>query len=193
MTDPHPHLSWDDLDDLLMGTERGSVHVHLETCAACRKLASLDLEVVVQLQRLPVLSPSAGFADRVMAGVTAVSPVSQTAPSPLRSSALRWLKAAMLVLTVGGMASSVTWSLSHQALLQSLQAGMLGALRALVQNGLGVIRGLPEAAFVSALRDSIGGVGVGLAVTAFATAYLVGLLSLQRLLAPPRRPVPHAG
>jgi hypothetical protein len=192
MTAPTPHLSWDDLDDLLMGTERGSVHVHLETCAACRKLASLDLEVVVQLQRLPVMAPSAGFADRVMAGVMAVAPVRPNASPALRLPQ-RWLKAAAVILTITGLGTSITWSLGHQALLQSWQAGMLDALRGLVQNGLAVLRGLPEAALVSALRGSIGGLGVGLAVTAVATAYLIGLLSLQRLLALPRRPVPHAG
>lgn len=193
MTAPAPHLSWDDLDDLLMGTERDSVHVHLETCAGCRRLASLDLEVVVQLQRLPMLAPSAGFADRVMAGVTAVAPLHPTASPSFRPSAMRWLRAAAVILSIAGLGTSVTWSLGHQALLQSWQAGMLDALGGLVQNGLAVIRSLPEATLVAALRGSVGGVGVGLAVTAVATAYLIGLLSLQRLLALPRRSVPHAG
>jgi len=189
MTAPLPHLSWDDLDDLLMGTERQSVHVHFETCAACRKLASLDLEVVVQLQRLPALAPRVGFADRVMAGLaTGAVPIRST--TPLHTSA--WLKAAAVMLTLGGIGASVSWSLANQSLLQSWRVAALERLAGLAQTGLAAVAMLPEAAMVTALRDSLGGVGMGLAVTGVATAYLAGVLLVQRLVALPRRPVPDA-
>ena len=189
MTAPLPHLSWDDLDDLLMGTERQSVHVHFETCAACRKLASLDLEAVVQLQRLPALAPRPGFADRVMAGLaTGAVPIRST--TPLHTSA--WLKAAAVMLTLGGIGASVSWSLANQSLLQSWRVAALERLAGLAQTGLAAVAMLPEAAMVTALRDSLGGVGMGLAVTGVATAYLAGVLLVQRLVALPRRPVPDA-
>lgn len=68
----HPflqHLTDDDFDDLLLGTEPRSVRVHSETCPACHETARLDQEVVAGLRRLPRLAPRAGFAERVMAGV----------------------------------------------------------------------------------------------------------------------------
>ena len=189
MTATPSHLSWDDLDDLLMGTERQAVHVHLEICAACRKLASLDLEIVVQLQRLPTLAPRSGFADRVMAGL-ATGAVPVRAVTPLHTS--RWLKAATVILALGGIGTSVGWSLANQSLLQSWQVGMLDALRGLLQGGLALIQAMPQSALITALRDSLGGVGVGLIVTGVATAYLAGMLLVQRLMTLPRRPVHHA-
>ena len=183
------HLSWDDLDDLLMGTELQSAHVHLETCAACRKLASLDLEVVVQLQRLPAFAPRPDFADRVMAGL-ATPAVRVRAVTPLHTS--RWLKAATVILTLGGIGTSVGWSLANQSLLQSWQVGTLDAVRGLLQSGLALIQAMPQSVLITGLRSSLGGVGVGLVITGVATAYLAGVLLVQRLMALPRRPVPRA-
>jgi hypothetical protein len=185
MTAPHPqHLTWDDLDDLLMGTERQPVHVHLETCPGCRKLAAADLAVVVQLQRLPELAPSTGFADRVMAGMAVADRLSVRP-----SDRLPLLKAATALLAFGGLGTSLGWSLANQSLLLSLRGSVLSAVEALVQNALGLVSTLPQSAVVQALRDSIGGVGVGLMLTALAGTYLAGLLTLRRLVALPTRPV----
>ncbi|HEX9164812.1 MAG TPA: hypothetical protein VF862_02810 [Gemmatimonadales bacterium] len=184
MTSPHAqHLTWDDLDDLLMGTERSSVHVHLETCAECRKLAAADLDLVVQIQRLPQLSPRPGFADRVMAGVVAVEP----ARLPVRPSARPWLKAAAAVLTLGSLGTSLGWSLANQSLLIALRSDAIAAMKGTAAQLLQAIGGLSQSAVVAALRDTVGGVGVGLLVTAIAAAYLAGLLSLQRLVTVPGR------
>jgi hypothetical protein len=184
MTLPHPqHLTWDDLDDLLMGTERPAVHVHLETCAECRALAAADLDVVVQVQRLPQFAPRAGFADRVLAGVSAVEP----ARLPVRPSARPWLSAASITLALAGLGTSLGWSLANQALLLSLRADAVAGMQGAAATVLQALNGLQQAGLVAALRDSVGGVGVGLIVTAVASAYLAGLLSLQRLVSVPGR------
>lgn len=186
MTLPHPHhLTWDDLDDLLMGTERPSVHVHLETCAECRKLAAADLDVVVQIQRLPQLAPRAGFADRVVAGLE-TKVVALPAAVPARRLPA-WAKAAAVVGTLTGLGTSLGWSLANQSLLVSLRTETIAAMQGTAATVLGAMGELQQAAGLAALRDSVGGVGVGLIVTAIAAAYLAGLLSLQRLVSVPGR------
>lgn len=184
MTTPHPHhLTWDDLDDLLMGTERSSVHVHLETCAECRRLATADLDVVAQLQRLPQLSPRPGFADRVLTGVVAVEP----ARLPVRPAARPWLKAAAVAFTLGSLGTSLGWSLANQSLLVALRADAIATMKGTAAQLIQAMGGLSQSAVIAALRDTVGGVGVGLLVTAIAAAYLAGLLSLQRLVTVPGR------
>jgi anti-sigma factor RsiW len=185
MTSPHPqHLTWDDLDDLLMGTERSSVHVHLETCAECRKLAAADLSLVVQIQRLPQYAPRPGFADRVMAGLEPKA-VTLAAPLPRRPAA--FLKAAAVALALGSLGTSVGWSLANQSLLQALRGEALGAMQDTAARMLQLAGSIPQSALVAALRDTLGGVGVGLLLTAAASVYLAGLLSLRRLVAVPER------
>jgi hypothetical protein len=182
-----PHLSWDDLDDLLMGTESHATRVHLETCPECPRVASLDLEVVVQLQRLPELSPSPGFADRVIEG----GRVLRAPAVPVRGT---WLRAAgIAALILGGLASSAAWSLANQPLLLSWQAGALTAVSGLVGVGIAVVEAVPQSTVVSFLRKSVGGVGVGLILTMMASAYLAGVLSLQRLLSLPIGPERNRG
>lgn len=182
MTAPHSqHLTWDDLDDLLMGTERSPVHVHLETCAECRALAAADLDAVVQIQRLPQLSPRPGFADRVMAGVSAIEP----ARLPVRPSARPWLKAAAVIFTLGSLGTSLGWSLANQSLLVTLRGDAITLMQGVAAQVIQTLAGLSQSTAVAALRDSVGGVGVGLIVTAIAAAYLAGLLSLRRLVAVP--------
>jgi hypothetical protein len=183
MTTPHPHhLTWDDLDDLLMGTERSPVHVHLETCAECRALAAADLDAVVQIQRLPQLSPRPGFADRVMAGIAVAD--RQTVRL---SDRLPWLKAAAVIFTLGSLGTSLGWSLANQSLLLTIRGDAIALMQRLAAQVIQALAGLSQSAAVAALRDSVGGVGVGLIVTALAAAYLAGLLSLQRLVTVPGR------
>jgi anti-sigma factor RsiW len=192
MTAPHSqHLTWDDLDDLLMGTERSPVHVHLETCAECRALAAADLDAVVQLQRLPQLSPRPGFADRVMVAVAGdrvadrptVPHASLGAGRP--SDRSPWLKAAAVIFTLGSLGTSLGWSLANQSLLLTLRGDAITTMQRVAGQVLQALAGLPQATLVAALRDTVGGVGVGLIVTAIAAGYLAGLLSLRRLVAVP--------
>lgn len=186
MTTPHSqHLTWDDLDDLLMGTERSPVHVHLETCAECRVLAAADLDTVVQIQRLPQLSPRPGFADRIMAGLESKALAVPSAPPLLRLSA--FAKAAAVIFTLGSLGTSLGWSLANQSLLVTLRSDAIATMKGTAAQLIQAMGGLSQSAVIAALRDSVGGVGVGLLVTAIAAAYLAGLLSLQRLVTVPGR------
>lgn len=186
MTAPHPHhLTWDDLDDLLMGTERSPVHVHLETCAECRALAAADLDAVVQLQRLPQLSPRPDFADRVMAGVAFAGDAVTDRPTARPSDRRTWLKAAAVIFTLGSLGTSLGWSLANQSLLLTLRGDAIALMQRLAAQVIQTLAGLSQSVAVAALRDSVGGFGVGLIVTAIAAAYLAGLLSLRRLVAVP--------
>jgi hypothetical protein len=188
MTAPHSqHLTWDDLDDLLMGTERSPVHVHLETCAECRALAAADLDAVVQLQRLPQLSPRPGFADRVMVAVAVAGEGVTDHPTVRPSDRLPWLKAATVILTLGSLGTSLGWSLANQSLLLTLRGDAIASMQRVAAQVLQALAGLPQATVVAALRDTVGGVGVGLIVTAIAAGYLAGLLSLRRLVAVPEQ------
>jgi hypothetical protein len=69
MADDSLHLSPDELDLWLEGSLPLSRTSHLETCDLCRAVTDETREVVLQLSRLPKSSPSARFADRVMAQV----------------------------------------------------------------------------------------------------------------------------
>ena len=188
MTSSHPqHLTWDDLDDLLMGTERSPVHVHLETCAECRQLAAADLDLVAQIQRLPQLSPRPGFADRVMVAVAVAGAAVTDRPAVRPSDRLPWLKAAAAIFTLGSLGTSLGWSLANQSLLVALRTDAIATMKGTAAQVVQTMGGLSQSTVVAALRDTVGGVGIGLLVTAIAAAYLAGLLSLQRLVTVPER------
>jgi hypothetical protein len=118
-----------------------------------------------------------------MAGVGAVAP----ARLPVRPSARPWLQAASLILGLSGLGTSLGWSLANQSQLIALRADAIAAMRGTAAQVLQAISGLSQSAAVAALRDTVGGVGVGLLVTAVAAAYLAGLLSLRRLVTVPGR------
>jgi len=188
MSSPHSmHLTPDDLDALLLGTEQERVHVHLETCAACRALVVADRNVVVALESLPKLSPRAGFADRVMAGV--ITPT--TAPG-------RWpalARAAVLALVVlGGMAASIGWSLANQPMLMAWRDRGLGWIEGWLRLGLsGVWAELSQQAWYLAARDAFGSQSrLTLALTGMLLIYAAGLVAFRRLTAlPPSGTISH--
>ena len=78
---PGPHLSPDDVESWLSGTLDAERTRHLDLCPECFDRAQVEREIVEQLSALPLLLPSAGFADRVMASVTVPIP-SRSARSP---------------------------------------------------------------------------------------------------------------
>lgn len=177
------HLSPEDLDDILMGTESAAARVHLETCRSCRELAAADLDVVVRLQKLPHLSPSPGFADRVMTAVTVPGHAPVRLPAP--QSSWSWARAAAIAaVIVGGMGSSVVWSLSNQARIDAWRTSLVGAAELWYSTLVPMlVTRLTTSPVISAALASTGRlVAIG---TAAALAYLIGLLAMRRLLALP--------
>ena len=138
---PGPHLSPDDVELWLSGTLDGERMRHLDLCPDCFDRAQAEREIVEQLAALPLMSPSADFADRVMARVTIADPFAlrslrQRIFATRRSLAVA---ASLALAVVGSMAASVAWTLANQDVLASVgnwvlaqgtQAGWL-ALRGL--------------------------------------------------------------
>jgi hypothetical protein len=195
-----PHLTPDDLDAWLAGALTPAAQDHLAGCPACRDRAETEREIVALIAALPLMSPEAGFADRVMARVTVPQPfrvrtvdlIRQRVFATRRSMAVA---ASVLVLLVGSMATSVVWTLGHQETLAALggwlsaqagQAAWLG-VRGIASNFMEQ----PWFAGLKALAASPGRLWIAIALAL--VAYLSGVLALRRLLALPTPRVAHAG
>jgi hypothetical protein len=193
---PGPHLSSDDVELWLNGSLDAARTRHLDLCPDCFDRAQAEREIVEQLAALPLMAPSPGFADRVMAQVTVADPLAlRSLRKRIFGTRRSMAVAASLALAlVGSMAASIAWSLANQDLLlsagnwvlvQGSQAGWL-ALRGLVSNFIEQ----PWYESARAFADQPGRLGA--AFGALALAYLSGVFALRRLLALPSQQVAHA-
>jgi hypothetical protein len=196
---PGPHLSADDFDAWMSGALAPDTREHLDHCPQCRERAEAEREIVSLLGALPLINPSAGFADRVMMAVSLPDPFS------LRSltAAVRGLfatpraaafAATVTLLVVGSMTASIVWSFGHQ---EALAAAGSWIMAQAWQTGWVALRGLAsnfmEQPWYATIRDSLEHPARWGAISAFATlAYVLGLVALRRLLALPAREVAHA-
>ena len=193
---PGPHLSPDDVENWLSGTLDAERTRHLDLCPECFDRAQAEREIVEQLAALPLMSPSAGFSDRVMASVRIADPFALRSLRHRIFATRRSLAiaASLALAMVGSMAASVAWSLANQDLLvsagnwvlaQGTQAGWL-ALRALASNFI-------EQPWYESVRAFVGHPGRLAAVLGVVSlAYLSGMFALRRLLALPSQQVAHA-
>lgn len=193
---PGPHLSSDDVELWLSGSLDAERSRHLELCPECFDRAQAEREIVEQLAALPLMAPSADFADRVMARVTIADPFAirslrQRIFATRRSLAIA---ASLALAVVGSMMASVAWSLANQDVLaaagswvvsQGTQAGWL-ALRGLASNFIEQ----PWYESARAFADQPGRLAAALG--ALSLAYLSGMFALRRLLALPSQQVAHA-
>ena len=194
------HLSPEDFDAWLAGALAPAAQEHLAGCLACRERAETEREVVALVEALPLMTPTPGFADRVMARVTIPSAVHERTLDLLRRRVFATkrslaIAAGLLVLVAGSMAGSIVWTLGHQETLAALggwlsaqagQAAWLG-VRGIASNFIEQ----PWFAGLKALAGSPGRLGIASAVTLL--AYLSGVLALRRLLALPTQRVAHVG
>ena len=194
------HLSPDDFDAWLAGALAPAAQEHLAGCLACRERAETEREIVALVEALPLMSPTPGFADRVMARVTVPSRCtsgrSTCSAAGCSPPSARWpLPPASLSLVAGSMAGSIVWTLGHQETLAALggwlsaqagQAAWLG-VRGIASNFIEQ----PWFAGLKALAGSPGRLAIASAVTLL--AYLSGVLALRRLLALPTQRVAHVG
>jgi hypothetical protein len=196
---PGPHLTPEDLDAWLAGALAPAAQAHLAGCPACQERVDTEREIIALIEGLPLMSPAAGFTDRVMARVAVAQPVRVSTLELLRRRALASRRsmavaASLLVLVAGSMAASVIWTLGHQATLAAF-GGWLG-----IQAGQAAWLGLrwvasnfieqPWFADVRTLAASPGRLGIAAALAL--VAYLSGVLALRRLLALPTQRVAHA-
>jgi hypothetical protein len=193
---PGPHLSPDDVELWLNGTLDAARTRHLELCPECLDRAQAEREIVEQLAALPMMAPSPGFEDRVMAQVTVADPFALRSLrrrifATRRSMAIA---ASLALALVGSMAASAAWSLANQDILlsagnwvlaQASQTGWL-ALRGLASNFI-------EQPWYESARTFADHPGrLGAALGALSLAYLSGVFALRRLLALPSQQVAHA-
>jgi hypothetical protein len=159
----------------------------------------VEREIADQIAALPLLSPTPGFSDRVMASVIVPDPFAIRSLQATRRRLFATprsaaLAASLTLILLGSMAGSIVWSLSHQQTLGSLgswlmteagQAAWFG-VRSLVSNFI-------EQPWYDRIRPLVENPGRLALVSAIASlAYLGGVVALRRLLALPTQQVAHA-
>ena len=193
------HLSADEIDAWLAGALAPALQRHVEQCQVCLEQLRVERDIADQITALPLLSPTPGFSDRVMASVIVPDPFAIRSLQATRrrlfaSPRSVALAASLTLLLLGSMAGSIVWSLSHQQTLVSLgswlmteagQAAWFG-VRSLASNFI-------EQPWYHSIRGLVENPGRLALVSAMASlAYLGGVVALRRLLALPTQQVAHA-
>lgn len=211
MTDATGHLPYWTLEQLAEGSlshvERSLAELHLRSCTFCTAELEEARAVIAALERLPALTPSAGFADAVMARVQIV-PVTQAAAAPAVARR-RWLPAlsrgwmtllALLLLPLPVLAGIGTWlggsPLSAMGALWGVVRGWAGEVsfnlfsegtEVLIRTGLfqwgsDVLSGIPGPTAA----------GVPVLLLLLAAAVPVSAWAMARLLRAPMTGLTHA-
>jgi hypothetical protein len=196
---PGTHLSADEIDSWLSGNLSQEWQQHLDHCQACLERVRVEREIVDQIAALPLMSPSGGFSERVMASVSIPDPfaIRSLQATQRRLFATRRsvaLAASLTILLLGSMAGSIAWSLSHQDTLASIGDWLLAQGGQIAWLSLrGVASNLMEQPWYGTARSLVGNPIHLAAGSALATTvYLFGVLALRRLLALPNQQVAHA-
>jgi hypothetical protein len=187
----HPttgHLTPDDLDLWLEGTLPPAQLVHLEDCPDCFALAHAERRVVAWLGQLPLLAPSAGLVDRVLASVAVPAPVARAPWRVLAQPSLlgpRWrAMAAGVGLAVAGAGLSVAWSLANPDQLASLLSTLANEAYQFGWTGLqALVANLAEQPWTGAARTLLA--SPARAALTFGTGVLLyasGVLAMRRLM-----------
>ncbi len=196
---PDAHLSLDDLDAWLAGHLGQSEQAHLDACDECRDTARTERILARHLAALTAFSPSAGFADRVMASVAVPDPFAlrsmQSARRRLFGTRKAIAAAAMIaVVVLGSMAASVGWSLSHPQAIAAAGTWISGTAAAWAWGGMrALVSGIIQQPWYAGLREALGSPARLAAISALLSlAYVSGLFALRKLMAVPSGPVSHA-
>jgi anti-sigma factor RsiW len=194
------------VEETLDGADRAVVRSHLATCARCQAEVVEIQSLFEALSGLPELAPSAGFANRVMAGVRVRRPVAdrvadwieQVLPSTNRG----WAVAAGAVaLPVLASAALVWWILSQPGVSAQNLVLFGGAVASDALAGAWTwvwtaFAGSSLAAHLESLvaaLDSLGRGGLGLAAVMFATLTFASIYILyENLFRPSARRTEHA-
>jgi hypothetical protein len=197
---PGPHLTPDDLDRWLDGTLPAGAVRHLESCHECLELVRAEREIAELIAALPLMAPSAGFTDRVMASVQVPDPFSIRSLGAARRRLFATRRslavaASLAILLVGSMAGSIVWTLGHQDTLAGLGSWLLAQGGQAMWLALrGIATNLMEQPWYEAAKGVVTQPGRLAIASGVATlAYLGGILALRRLLALPTQQVAHAG
>jgi hypothetical protein len=202
VTDATGHLPYWTIEQLAEGSlshaETTLAELHLRSCTRCAQELNGARAVVAALERMPMLAPSAGFADAVMARVQ-IAPIAMKAPAPSmtkrRWSSRRWAGVAALALlmlpmlagvgpfaamgalwgVVRGWAGEVSWNLFSEGTEVLIRTGMF-------QWGSDVLNGIPGPTAA----------GVPVLLLLLAAAVPVSAWAMARLLRAPMTGLTHA-
>ena len=193
---PEQHLSADEIDAWLAGTLPSALQRHAEQCQLCLEQLRAEREIADQLAALPLLSPTPGFADRVMASVSipdpfAIRSIQATRRRLLATPKSLALAASLAVVLLGSMTWSIAWSLAHQQTLASIGSWLLAQAGQVLWLGLrGLASNFMEQPWYAVVRTLVENPGRLALVSGLASlAYLGGIVALRRLLAPPSQSV----
>ena len=194
------HLSPDEIDLLLTGAFAPELQRHLDQCQSCLDQVRADREIAELIAGLPQMSPTEGFADRVMAAVAVPDPFAIRSFQATRRRLLSTPKsfaiaASVLLVVLGAMAGSIGWTLTHQETMAALGSWVLSQAGQTAWLG---VRGLAstfiEQPWYQSLRALVENPARLALISALASlAYLGGVLALRRLLSVPAQRVAHAG
>src|SRR6476619_2980211 len=194
-----PHLTPDEFDAWLAAGLDPDRARHLELCLECQARSDAERALDEQLATLQLLSPAPDLANRVMrhVAVPRLIPVPSMQPARRRFLATRRsmaVAASLAVLLVASMATSVIWTLGHQAPLTSIGGWLLTQVGQAVWLAIqGVASNLIEQPWYDAVRSAFDTPGrIAAASGLAAPAYLAGVYALRRLLALPTQQVAHA-
>jgi hypothetical protein len=188
------HLTLDDLDALLEGHLEVVKLRHIEQCDPCREFARAEQQLAARLAALPLFTPQAGFADRVMIAFRPAPMPAHAAPAWQRARDRVFasrrsfaLAASLTVAVVGSMAASVAWTLNHQDTMTAAGHWLTSqAGQALWVTLRGLASNLFEQPWYSSVRSFIGSPErLALVTGSLSLAYLTGVLTLRRLLKAP--------
>ena len=191
----HRHLLPNEIDLLLdgeVGFGVAPLQAHVEECAACRGELEEARAVVRALERLPDVSPSPLFADRIMANVQVFEPWHVTALDTVR----RWIPQSRPARILAGTGAGVgAMVLSAGALLLMVRLDVLRFI-------LNILVDQAQTTAVSALRSvatdllgqpaatTLGGagpMGVLLAASVVVGTFVVASLGLRAIVVNARR------
>ena len=194
------HLSADEIEACLAGAPAPEVQRHLDQCRSCLEQVQADREIAEQIRTLSLMSPSEGFAERVMASVIIPDPFAirslQATRRRLFATPRSFAAAAsLLVVLLGSMTASITWSLANQQTLASLGSWLFAQGGQALWLGLqGLASNLIEQPWYDGLRSLAENPGRLALISALGSlGYLGGLVALRRLLAVPTQRVAHVG
>jgi hypothetical protein len=194
------HLSADEIEACLAGAPGPEVQQHLEQCRSCLEQVQADREIAEQIRSLPLMSPSEGFAERVMASVVIPDPFAirslQATRRRLFATPRSFAAAASLaVVLLGSMVASIAWSLANQETMASLGSWLFAQGGQALWLGLqGLASNLIEQPWYNGLRSLAENPARLALISALGSlAYLGGLVALRRLLAVPTQRVAHVG
>jgi hypothetical protein len=189
---PTLHLTVDELDAFHSGALSREARFHLETCSACQALATSDRDLVSHLERVSVLGPTAGFADRVMSRVTVAEPV---VVPVLSFPTLTRRQVFALAALAAGIVISVAWSATNRPFLDALLSGT-GA--GLADAGWAAFRGIAAVVseqpwFETVRRTATAPFPIALISFTTVAIFASGLVVLRRLVSPSAATVSSAG